>query len=166
MSTPTAPALFPEPPSTLAPSSSTPDPEAAVVRAARAVLDAYAEWPASGVRPGQQLLALARALREADDAALIPGASLHYGCRVVELGEDGDEWAIAGHVDRRLALSVVRRYLRRDSGLDRDDLADLATATIARQWIVADYTRTEDEDVWAFVGPDADGARPVTLVRS
>lgn len=97
---------------------------------------------------------------------LMPWAPEHYGCRVVELGEDGGEYAVAGHVPSRRALAAVLRYLRVDCGITRGEVDRWLDAPRIRQrWLVAvtpgDLDGEEDGWVWA----DDELREPVTVVE-
>jgi hypothetical protein len=100
-----------------------------------------------------------------DQPNLIPWASEHYGCRVVEISECG-EYAIAGHVPDRRALAATLRYLRVDCGIRHDEV-DLVRwldqPRIHRRWVVpvtADQIGDEDGWLWA----DDEIRQAVTLV--
>lgn len=96
-------------------------------------------------------------------AAVMPGAPVHYGMHVTELGDSGEDWAIAGHPTPRRALAAVLRYLRVDCGLDRDDYADLRTARIRQQWVQPRLD--EDDDLeWEWHDEAGAGRAPITLV--
>jgi hypothetical protein len=91
----------------------------------------------------------------------------HYGCRVVDLGEDGDMWAVAGpkqteHVDDRRALAAVIHYLRVDCQFTVEELV-LEDAKVKRRWVtVVD----DDEEPWQWTEDAAPGAWAVTFVEA
>jgi hypothetical protein len=96
-------------------------------------------------------------------AALMPGAPVHHGVHVLELGDDGGSYGIAGHPTRRRALAAVRRYMRVDCGLTgRADLEDLRHARIEQRWIVPELE--DGELIWNWEREPVAGAQPITVV--
>lgn len=101
---------------------------------------------------------------------IMPWPATHYGCRVVELGEASEDWAVSGHVPERRAKAAVMHYLRVDCsynlrddeyGFDRQTFADVAEASVDHSW--AAPTGDEDEP-WEWCDAFREGAEPVTLV--
>lgn len=94
------------------------------------------------------------------------GASEHYGCRVAELGEDGDTYGVAGHPPERRALAAVLAYLRVDCGIPGPDVARWwEHPRIRRRYVahvdIEDLDGERDGWVWA----DDDLREPMTVVE-
>lgn len=101
---------------------------------------------------------------------LMPWPAEHYGCRVVELGEDGDTWAVGGqlrdqHVDDRRAVAAVLHHLRHDCSYSRADVRDLVgeLRQVDRRWVtVVD----DDDEPWQWCDWRTPGAWAVTYVET
>jgi hypothetical protein len=95
----------------------------------------------------------------------MPWAATHYGCRVLELGEDGADFAVSGHVPDRRALAAVLHYLRTENGATWADLRDEGWAerdvSVTRRWVHLD----PDDEQWPWLCTDEPGGHPVTLVE-
>src|SRR5690348_12788521 len=97
---------------------------------------------------------------------LFGGATEHYGCRVVELGEGGEEYAVVGHVSERRAVAAVLRYLRVVCGVPADEVARWWDWPKVRQrWLVhVDVERDleGERDGWVWADNDRE---PITVVE-
>lgn len=107
---------------------------------------------------------------------LMPWDPTHYGCRVVEFGEDGDYFehggyfAVAGpirdeHVPDRRALAAVLHWLRVDCSYTRDDLRDLfgEIRKIEQRWVTP---VDDDEEPWQWSDHPTTAAWAVTYVET
>lgn len=106
--------------------------------------------PVSGTRPA--LFALAR------------WAPVHYGAAVVELGDDGDMYAVFDAANSRRAFAAVHCYLRVTCGLEEWDRANLAHATQSERWVAVDPSPVDEEHEWLWFDEPRVGAVPVRVV--
>lgn len=98
---------------------------------------------------------------------LMPWPATHYGCRVVELGEDGDRYAVAGpvrseHVADRRAIAAVLHYLRVECSFDRSDMEFGEIKVKQRYVTVVD----DDDEPWQWASETTPGASAITYVET
>ncbi len=102
-----------------------------------------------------------------DRPELLAGQQEHYGCRVAELGEDGDTYGVAGHVPPRRALAAVLRYLRVVCGVPGDEVARFwEQPQVRHRWLVhvsVDLDLDGERDGWVWA--DDNQRKPMTVVE-
>ncbi|OZD08506.1 hypothetical protein CH275_04990 [Rhodococcus sp. 06-235-1A] len=75
-----------------------------------------------------------------------------YGVSLSELGEDGDEIIVLGHVSRRRLLAALNRYWRTFVGLNRPDITELLRdGSMKHTW--AEFLEPANTEAieWAFL---------------
>jgi hypothetical protein len=95
----------------------------------------------------------------------MPWEPTHYGCRVVEIGEDGDSWAVSGHVPAQRALAAVMHYLRTEVGLSLEEIREdygSSQVDITQRWV---RLVPDDEDPWQWEDGPGPDRHEATLVE-